>query len=53
MLEEIHKEVFELHYTINFNSMVQKVQSEFHGIEELWDKHKDKLYRLGIIKIKP
>jgi len=51
MLEKIHKEAFELHYTININSIVQKVKSEFHRIEELWDKHKYNLRRLGILKI--
>ena len=51
MLEEIYKKAVELHYTTNFNSMVQKVKSEFHKIEELWDKHKYNLRRLGILKI--
>jgi len=51
MLEKIHKEAFELHYTININSIIQQTQTEFHKIEDLWDKHKDKLRRLGILKI--
>ena len=50
MLEEIYKEAVELHYTITFDIIIQKIEIELHKISDFWNKHKYELHKLGIIK---
>jgi len=50
MLEDLYREIHDPHSTIHFNSMIQKVQSEFLKIYQLWDDHEHELRTLGIIK---
>ncbi len=49
-LEGIYTQMHKLHRTTILDPIVQKIKIELHNIHDLWNKHKNELHKLGIIK---